>query len=53
MTATASAMEAEATHIGRIRPTRLAGVFCVLASVCMAFRESAQAYWLTVVRAQP
>ena len=31
MTATAPTMEAEATHIGRIRPTRLADAFCVLA----------------------
>ena len=48
------------THIGRIRPTSLAGAFCVLANVgteinqnlCMAFRESAR-HRLAVVQAQP
>ena len=49
------------THIGRIRPARLWRVLrarqCRAAEIdqnlCMALRESARAYWLTVVHAQP
>jgi hypothetical protein len=47
----------DVTHIGRIRPARLADALrarqCINQSLCMAFCESAWAYWLTVVHAQP